>query len=47
MIPRYSKTRYNSVAVGDIPSGGSGEYYKPRNSDGHNFGSLKHEGEII
>ena len=48
MSTRCSNTKFKSVAAGDIPSGWSVEYYKPRNSDGRvNVGLVVHNNRVI
>lgn len=48
MFTRCSNTKFKSVAAGEIPSGWSVEYYKPRNSDGRvNVGLVVHNNRVI
>ena len=48
MVSRNSKTNSKSIFRGDIPSGWSVEYYKPRNSDGRvNLGLIVHNNKVI
>lgn len=48
MVSRNLKTNFKSISAGDIPSGWSVEYYKPRNSDGRvNVGLVVHNNKVI